>query len=216
MSAVTVYGPRRNPFVDKVMRALALKKLDGRLVEPTSPDDYRRWNPETGLLPVATIEGKRVIDSHRILDALDERWPHPRLVSADPKVAGSQRRLEHWASQTFYFYWERWLAQRVREIEGEAERARGALARFGILRGGADASNARYAVEYAQRMADLSNFLGTRPFFYADQISRADLAIAALLESSAVGSVPEAAAAFEAQPSLVEWLARVGQETTGR
>lgn len=213
MSAVTVYGPRRNPFVDKVLRALALKKLDARLVEPTGPEDYRRWNPETGLLPVATIEGRRVIDSHRILDALDERWPHPGLVSSDAKVAGSQRRLEEWASQTFYFYWERWLGQRVREVEGGAERARGVLARFGILRGGGDGSTARYASEYAQRLADLANFLGTRPFFYADQISRADLAIAAFLESSSVVSVPEAAAAFEAQPALVEWLARVSQET---
>ena len=213
MTAVTVYGPRSNPFVVKVMRALALKKLEGRLVEPTSPEDYRRWNPETGLLPVATIEGRRVIDSHRILDALDERWPHPGLVSPDPKVAGSQRRLEHWASQTFYFYWERWLWQRVREVEGGTEGARGVLARFGILRGGSDGSSARYAAEYAQRLADLANFLGTRPFFYADEVSRADLAIAAFLESEAVGSVPEAAAAFEAQPSLVEWLARVGQET---
>jgi glutathione S-transferase len=213
MSAVTVYGPRRNPFVDKVLRALALKKLDGRLVEPTGPEDYRRWNPETGLLPVATIEGQRVIDSHRILDALDERWPLPGLVSPDPKVAGSQRRLEVWASQTFYFYWERWLGQRVQEIAGGAEPARGVLARFGILRrGGGDGGGARYAVEYAQRLADLANFLGTRPFFYADQVSRADLAIAAFLESATVGSVPEAAAALEAQPALVEWLARVAQE----
>jgi glutathione S-transferase len=103
----------------------------------------------------------------------------------------------------------------VREIEGESELARGALARLGILRSGGDGSAARYALEYAQRMADLANFLGTRPFFYADQISRADLAIAAFLETRAVGSVPEASAALEAQPSLVEWLGRVAQETPG-
>jgi len=216
MTAITVYGPRRNPFVDKVLRAVALKKLDARLVEPTSPEDYRRWNPETGLLPVATIEGRRVIDSHRILDALDERWPAPRLVSPDPKVAASQRRLEHWASQTFYFYWERWLRQRLQELEDGDERAHGVLARFGILRrGGGDGAGPRYATEYAQRLADLANFLGTRPFFYAEQISRADLAIAAFLENASIGSVPEAAAALDAQPALLEWLARVGQETAG-
>lgn len=213
MSAITVYGPRRSPFVDKVLRAVALKKLDGRLVEPTGPEDYRRWNPETGLLPVATIEGRRVIDSHRILDALDERWPEPGLVSSDPKVAGSQRRLEVWASQTFYFYWERWLAQRLQALAGNPEGARGTLARFGILRRGAgDASSTRYAVEYAQRIGDLANFLGTRPYFYADRIGRADLAIAAFLESASASAVPEAAAALEAQPALVEWLARVREQ----
>ncbi len=215
MAAIVVYGPRRNPYVDKVLRAIALKKLEHRLLEPAGPEDYRRWNPETGMLPVADLAERRVADSHRILDVLDERWPEPPLLSADPKTAAAQRNLEKWASETFLFYWERYLRQRVAEIEGGAEeRAQGALARFGILRrGGPLAGGARYAAEYAQRIADLANFLGTRPFFYADRISRADLALYSFLGHGTIGSLAVSTAAIESHPGLAEWMERVAEET---
>jgi glutathione S-transferase len=210
---VVVYGPRRNPFVDKVLRALVLKKLDHRLVEPTGPDDYRRWNPETGLLPVADVADARVIDSGRILDALDGRWPEPPLLASDPKLAAAQRRLELWTSETFVFYWERFLRQRVEALEG-GEPAPGALARFGILRrGGPVGAAGRYATEFAQRIGDLANFLGTRPFFYGDRIGRADLAVYSFLSSATLGTVPESSAAVAAQPALLPWLERVAEET---
>jgi glutathione S-transferase len=217
MPAIVLYGPRRNPFVHKVLRALALKKLEHRLIEPAGPEDYRRWNPETGLLPVADVAGRRVADSHRILDELDDEWPEPPLLSSDPKVAAAQRNLEAWASETFVFYWERYLRQRVAELEGGVEeRAQGALARFGILRrGGPVAGGSRYASEYAQRIADVANFLGTRPFFYADRISRADLALYSFLGHGAIGSVGESAAAIESHPVLLEWMDRVAEETRG-
>ena len=216
MAKIVVYGPRLNPFVDKVLRGLALKKLEHRLVEPQGPEDYRKWNPETGLLPVAEVTGRRVVDSHRILDALDERWPEPPLVAADPKLAAAQRNLEQWASQTFVFYWEHYLRQRMQEVEaGEPERAEGRLARLGILRrrSGPGAANRRYAAEYTQRIGDLANFLGARPFFYADRISRADLAVYSFLRPETVRGLPESDAAVAAHRALVDWLARVNEET---
>jgi glutathione S-transferase len=215
MTQIVVYGPRRNPFVDKVLRALALKKLEHRLHEPAGPEDYRRWNPETGLLPVADLAGRRVADSHRILDALDQHWPEPPLLSADPKHAAAQRRLEVWASETFLFYWERYLRQRVELESGAAEeRAQGALARFGILRRSAPiAASERYAAEFSQRIGDLANFLGTRPFFHADRIGRADLAVYSFLGHETIGSLRESAEALEVHPALVDWLQRVAEET---
>lgn len=216
MAEILVYGPRRNPFVDKVVRALVLKKLEHRLVEPSGPDDYRRWNPETGLLPVADLAGRRVADSHRILDDVDEHWPEPPLLAPDPKIAAAQRQLERWTSETFVFYWERYLRQRVLELEGGGEeRAAGALARFGILRRSAPlASGGRYAAEYAQRVADLANFLGSRPFFYGDRIGRADLAAYSFLRPATLGTaVPDTAAALGSHPTLLEWMTRVDAET---
>lgn len=216
MAEILVYGPRRNPFVDKVVRALVLKKLEHRLVEPGGPEDYRRWNPETGLLPVADLAGRRVADSHVILDEVDVHWPEPPLVSPDPKTAAAQRQLERWTSETFVFYWERYLRQRVQEVEGGAEeRAAGALARFGILRrAGPVAASGRYGAEYAQRVADLANFLASRPFFYADRIGRADLAAYSFLRPATLGaSLPDTAAALEAHPTLLDWMARVDEET---
>ena len=52
MSGITLYGPAEAPFTVKVERALQLKGVEYLLVSPESQADYRRWNPETGLLPV--------------------------------------------------------------------------------------------------------------------------------------------------------------------
>ena len=215
MAEIVVYGPLRNPFVGKVLCALTLKKLEHEVVEPGDPSDYRRLNPETGLLPVADIAGKRVADSHRILDELDRRWPEPPLVSPDPKVAAAQRQLERWSSETFVFYWERFLRQRMEEnAAGEGDDR--ALARFGIFRRQPlVSSGSRYAAEYAQRVADLANFLASRPFFYSDRISRADLAAYSFLSTGRIGAVRDTVVALEQHPSLLEWMDRVAEQTRG-
>lgn len=209
MSEVVIYGPPFAPFVEKVKRALMLKKLDFRLVEPEGPEDYRRWNPETGLLPVADIDGVRVPDSVRILDVLDERYPEPPLVSSDAKAAEQQRALETWAAETFFFYWERYL-QHLVPSDGT-----GRLARFGILRRAAPRGAERYAEEFAQRIDDLANFLGGRPFFYADRISRADLAVHSFVRNLREGVAQHNATTIDRHPALIEWFERVEQETSG-
>jgi glutathione S-transferase len=211
LSEVVVYGPPLAPFVEKVKRALMLKKLEYRVVEPEGPEDYRRWNPETGLLPVADIEGVRVADSVRILDVLDERYPEPPLVSPDAKTAEQQRALETWAAETFFFYWERYL-QHLTPDEGEA----GRLARFGILRRSSAARGAgRYADEFAQRIDDLANFLGGRPFFYSDRISRADLAVHSFVRNLREGVAQRSETTIDRHPALIDWFERVEQETRG-
>ena len=58
MSGITLYGPAEAPFTVKVERALQLKGVEYLLVAPESPEDYRRWNPKTGLLPVLEIDGQ--------------------------------------------------------------------------------------------------------------------------------------------------------------
>ena len=84
---ITLYGPSRAPFTEKVRRALHLKKLDFQLREPESPEDYQRWSPRTGLLPVLEIDGERIPDSTEILFELDRRYPDPPLLSRDGKLA---------------------------------------------------------------------------------------------------------------------------------
>ena len=64
----TVFGSRLSPFVEKVVRGLQLKGISYRLVPPKSPTDFRRWNPQTGKMPVLELIGERVFDSTLILD----------------------------------------------------------------------------------------------------------------------------------------------------
>ncbi len=191
MVEIVLYGPVTAPFTRKVQAALAVKKLPYEFVEPQSPEDYRRWNPETGLLPLIDVNGERVHDSSRILDFLDARFPEPALVAADPKVAQSQRRLEQWAEAAFTFYWIHYLR---RLVDADEE---GGPARTGMRD------------EFAQRLDDLVNFLGGRPYFYADEPSRADLAVWSFLAGVREAVGPEVAAVLEARPALLEYMARV-------
>ncbi len=215
MAQIKLYGPREAPFVIKVELALVLKKLDFDVKVPQGPEDYRRWSPETGLLPVIDVDGTRVHDSSAILDFLDERFPDPPLLSSDPKTASSQRRLESWAEQTFYFYWMSYLRELVRGDEA-AEQPSGAPP----PRGGARSRLSRkkkvpalnleegLGKEFGQRLDDLVNFLGRRPFFYSDRLSRADLAVYSFL-NFIPGTAGAVVAVVESRQPLVDLMARV-------
>ena len=113
MATIVLYSPRGLPFTEKVGRALRWKQLPFSLVEPKSPEDYRRFSPKTGLLPVLAVDGESVPDSAAILDHLDERFPDPPLLSADARVAREQRQLERWFDETFPYYILRWVQRRI-------------------------------------------------------------------------------------------------------
>lgn len=194
MASITLYGPPNVPYLTKVRSALGLKKLEYTWVEPRNQDDFKRWSPKTGLLPVIEIDGEWIEDSSRILDALDERFPSPPLLSADPKVAKSQRRLEQWVEAAFMFYWIHYLS---------------AIADGGEPPPG----SAGMAEEFAQRLDDLVNFLGGRPFFYSDVPSRADLAVHSFLAGIGFAVGDEVAAEVNARPALRDLLERVEQAT---
>ncbi len=194
MASITLYGPPTIPYLTKVRSALGLKKLEYAWVKPRSQEDYRRWSPKTGQLPVIEIDGEWIEDSSRILDALDERFPNPPLLSADPKAAKSQRRLEQWVEAAFTFYWIHYL--RAIADTGEAPPGSGGM-----------------ADEFARRLDDLVNFLGGRPFFYSDEPSRADLAVHSFLAGIGFAVGEAVASEVNARPALRDLLERVKQAT---
>jgi RNA polymerase-associated protein len=198
MSQIILYAPPGAPFTIKVKAALALKKLTYELCEPQSPDDYKRWSP-TGLLPAIDVDGTRVPDSARILDLLDEHFPEPPLVSEDPKVASSQRSLEAWVEATFTFYWRNYLS-RLTQGDTAPRKSSKAPDAAGLGR------------EFPQRLDDLVNFLGGRPFYYSDTVNRADLAVYSMLRRMPEVSTPALAGEIDGRTPLSEHLARVEQE----
>jgi glutathione S-transferase len=223
---ITVYGPAQAPFVVKVGLALRMKKLAFEVVEPAGPEDFQRWNPETGLLPVIDVDGTRVADSSKILDWIDAHFPEPPLLARDPRIARAQRGLEQWTGETFYYYWLRWLRE-LFDLPEIAEQPKtgtspmvGELARLGIL------SRMRQAIaeratgmelgnldnEFERRLDDLIGFLGARPFFHADRPSRADLTVVAFLRSLETGHIPGGHRMLAARPPLVALMARLDAE----
>jgi glutathione S-transferase len=221
---VIVYGPAEAPFVTKVGFALRMKKLPYTVIEPKGPEDFQRWSPETGLLPVLETGGTRIAHSERILDWLDERYPDPPLVARDPRTARAQRALEHWTGETFYYYWIRWLrslfdAPELESLPTSGSSAQiGELARLGILSRVREALAERgepkgaFDTEFEHRLDDLLGFLGGRSFFYADQPSRADLTVVAFLGSLGDGHIPGGRRMLAERPGLCELIERVERQ----
>ena len=215
---IVLYGPRQAPFTEKVVRALALKGLSFEIREPETPEDYRRWNPETGLLQLLDIDGERVHDSTAILLRLDELYPEPPLLSPEPRTRAAQLNLEHWVDESFFFYWLRW--QRVLEERPDPPPPPAARGVRGWLRGrGAKETDDRPSeglrIQQAigKHLVDLDRMLAERPFFYASRLSMADLAVYAMLRSLASDSIPGGATQLGSRPRLLAFMKRVEDVT---
>jgi len=238
VAKITLYGSARTPFNEKVRRALLYKRLPFELCEPRSAEDYKRWNPKSGMLPVVHLEADGVVeiieDSTAIVYALDERHPDPPLLSPDPTVAAQQRQLANWSDESFLWYFLKYrrmvgagemqlpLASDVERpplapAPGDDERGSGALRRFAAwLRAGGTWERPITGLlrEIGLRLDDLVNFLGARPFFYSERLSIADLGVYAMLSTLRNGSIPGAERILAVRPSLVAFMARVEEETS--
>jgi glutathione S-transferase len=236
--SIHLYGLAAAPFTEKVLRALRLKRLSFELHEPATPEDYRRWNPATGLLPLLEVDGERVHDSTAILLRLDALFPEPPLLASDPRTATAQRRLEEWADESFFWYWLRWQGAQPQASAIPVQRAL-AEARPGADPPAAGMTHAvralgarlrrrfqgpgparppdagRLRVELDQRLQDLVRLLAGRPFFYSERVSMADLAVFAMLRSLAADSIPGGARLLAGRPELLAYMRRVEHATGG-
>ena len=218
MPQIDLFGPPLAPYTEKCRRGLALKGLPYTLHEPAGPEDYKRWNPKTGLLPAMRVDGELVADSTDILLRLDEIQPEPPLLSPDPQVAEQQRRLEDWADESFLYYFQRWL--QLQQEHGERPRPRGprVLRRLGawLLAGGTwERPHVAILRGIDGRLSDLVNFLGSRRFFYADEPSMADLAVYAMLVTIRNQAISGTGPLLAKQPALLAFMQRVEEATGG-
>jgi glutathione S-transferase len=217
---ITLYGLARIPFTEKCRRALALKGLPFELCEPAGPEDYARWSPKTGLLPVLTIDDELVSDSTDILLRLDELWPEPPLLSADPVVAAQQRHLENWADESFLWYYQEWVRVTGGMPGAAPADAQSASPRRGLrgwlrARASATPQTGELLRGLDDRLGDLVNFLGARPFFHADRVSMADLTVYSMLRSLQLDQISGAARLLAGRPGLVAFMRRVEEATGG-
>jgi len=218
---ITLYGPAEIPFTEKVRRGLIFKGIDFDFVEPTCPEDYRRWNPKSGLLPVIEIDGERIADSTTILFKLDEIFPTPPFLSSDPRVSGQQTRLEDWADENLLFYFNKWIqkrdaTERLRKNGGATKRPSAVWRRLNAwLRAGGTWERPETAVlrGIGDRLDDLIGFLGTRPFFYSNQVSMADLSVYAMLYSLSLEMIPGSKALVVNRTPLLDFMRRVESVT---
>jgi glutathione S-transferase len=229
---ITLYGPAQAPYTEKVRRALIYKGLAFALREPEGPEDYKRWSPTTGMLPVLDLDGEHVPDSTQIMLRLDEVHPQPPLLSKDPKVAQQQRQLEDWADHSFSWHYMRYrrmigdgfelpVARRdTLPSEREGEEPSQPSFRHRLLawiRAGGTWERPITGLQrqLGARLDDLCNFLGSRPFFYADSLSMADLAVYGMLWTMRYEAIPGSSRLLAERPVLIAFMTRVESQTGG-
>lgn len=219
---ITLYGPAPTPYTVKVVRALHWKRLPYSLEEPRHPDDYQRWSPQNGLLPVIDVDGTRVQDSAAILDLLDVRFPDPPLLSSDPKLAREQRRLEAWVGETFFYHLFRWVRSRVGGASAPRRESAGLgpMMRLGLIGPNGqvrpevfDTRDGGPGPEFTGALDELAKLLGGRPFFFSDQLSRADLAAFGSLSGLLRNRYPGGAELLRSFPTLWQFCERVDRAT---
>ncbi|WP_234904700.1 glutathione S-transferase N-terminal domain-containing protein [Rhizobium rhizogenes] len=82
----------QNSAGERVRIALHLKGIPFAYapVSSLAPGEYARLNPQ-GLLPALDIGGRIIAQSSAILDYLEETYPQPSLLPADPIVRAEAR-----------------------------------------------------------------------------------------------------------------------------
>jgi len=216
---ITLYGAAITPYTIKVARALHWKGLPFTLVEPRSAEDFRRWSPANGLLPVLDLDDTRVQDSAAILDLLEQRFPTPPLLASDPTVAREQRHLEQWVGETFFFHLIRWVRSRVGDAERPAD-GLGPMMRLGLIGPNGqlrpevfDPARGGIGPDFDSAVGELVKLLGTRDWFFADQLSRGDLAVYGALQGFVHDRYPGGRALLRSRPSLWRHSERVEAAT---
>jgi len=209
----------------KVRMALRVKGLEFRVHNVRSPREARRFNPR-GRVPALLIDGETIVDSTDIVTALDARFPEPPLTPAEALDRAQAKLLEDWADEVLYFYlaWMRWGVdanfERMRAVRlstlpwparwilpGIARRiARGRFRGQGVGLKGDDV----VLRELIECLDALEVLLRGRRYLVGDRLSRADLAVAAIVDQMDEPRLtPDVAAEVRRRPGIVTWLDRV-------
>ena len=161
------------------------------------------------------------------LGRLDELYPDPPLLSSDPKVADTQRQLEDWADESFLWYFLAFFRglgsnpasaganDEVKARSGLPARLRFLRPVFAWFRSGGTWERPETALlrGLGDRLDDLVNFLGARPFFHSERVSMADLAVYGMLFTIQRDVIPGAAGLLAQRPALLEFMRRLERDT---
>jgi len=87
-----LYSNYMNSAGQRVRIALACKELDYEYVSVRAMgwDAYERINPQR-LMPALEVNGQLIVQATAILEYLEEQFPEPPLLSADPLIRALER-----------------------------------------------------------------------------------------------------------------------------
>jgi glutathione S-transferase len=187
----TLYEHPLSPYAQKVKIALREKGVKFDLKMPNllgGDDEFARVSPRREV-PTLLDGDDTIFDSTIILEYIEDRWPKPPLLPAEPAARARVRMIEEMCDT--YYEAINWAAFEVQIFK----RATGALADQLLARGGKQRAGAN---------AWLERQLGDQPWFNGKQFGWGDLSVVPVVASSAAIGDP-------ASGRLGAWLARASE-----
>lgn len=178
-----------SPYAQKVKMALREKGLAFEVRLPmgigagTTDDEFGRASPRREV--PAFIDGDTAIfDSRIIVDYIEDKWPIPPLLPADPAHRARCRMVEE-------------------AVDTQLEAIGWGLMELRVFKRGDDATRAKLEAEAQRQIGQIHAFLeralGSRTYFGGDVFSRADMAALPHLLASAKPAAGSALAAWVAR-----------------
>jgi glutathione S-transferase len=198
MSAFVIHSIPGSPFGRAVLAALEEKRAAYRLraVAPAAirGAEHLALHP-FGRVPVLEHGDYRLYETQAILRYIDRVLPEPALTPADPRAAG---RMDQALNINDWY-----LFPGVANVIAFQRVVRPRL--LGLA---ADEAAIAEAMPRAARVfAELARLLGAQPFFAGEDLSLADLVIAAQLDFFL--ETPEWPVLADPHPALTAWLGRL-------
>ena len=197
MSDIVVYGVPGSPFVRAVQMGLAEKGVAYRL-EPVGPHElkteaYLKRHP-FGRVPAFEHGEVKIYETQAILRYLDDVFPTPPFVPADPRAAARMNQII--GINDWYFFPEAAAPIVFQRVVGPA-----------LLGLPTDEAAVAEAVPMARTcIAELDRLLGSQRFLAGDQMSIADLMLAPQIDF--LVATPEGKNLLDGT-GLKAWLARM-------
>ena len=187
----TLYEHPLSPYAQKVKIALYEKGVKFDLQMPNllgGDEEFARVSPRREV-PALVDDGNTIFDSTIILEYIEDRWPTPPLLPAEPAARARVRMIEEVCDT--YYEAINWAAFEIQIFK----RASGALADELLKRG---------ATQRAGVNAWLERQLGDQPWFNGKQFGWGDLSAVPVVAASAVVGDP-------VKGRLAAWLARASE-----
>lgn len=219
-----------SPFCDKVRRVLHVKGIDYEManVPMAKLSSVKKLSP-MGKLPVLEIDGEAIADSSDICRELEQRFPTPALLPADPTQRALVNILEDWADESLYFFemtmrftWThdrpRWVAEILRYDNPIMSKLLAPVVpmltrKAGTAQGLARRTEADILNELRRHIESLAALVSGKDYLVGDTLSLADISVLAQVEC--IAGSGKGLDILQQQPDLMAWIERIESQTGG-